>query len=207
MLDLVGLEYARTQSPNYKTARSHYYGVDILDWECDATQIGAIVNFFGNGLGAFSLSECAYRADIISFPKSIYDIPPQDLIDFANSIEINDIMENFCVINSKRGNSCDDTKRATLFCNTIAERLGYSVRCEVLNLSNEEAYFEELLDTKFDFNVSIAHYIQNLCTGCEFSDCEEYDKCCGIIQKYPMRYARNIKPEIYYLEKKSNAMA
>ena len=201
MLDLVGFYYAHAQSQDYHDMRTRYYGVDILDWECATTRITEEVETHYDGLGQFNVSDCGYRIQIISFPKSISDIPGQDLINFANSIQDNDIMDQICVINSKRGNSRDDTIRAVSFCSTIAKRLGYTVRSEEFNISDTEVRFESLLPTEFVFCNDIIQHIQNLCIGCIFDNCIEYDNCSSIIQRYPMRYARNIKPEIYYLEK------
>lgn len=206
MLDLVGFGYAHAQSQNYHEMCTYYYGVDILDWECAATRIQEEVESHYDGLGQFNISDCDHRIKIISFPKSISDIPYKDLINFANSIQDNDIMDKICVINSKRRNSYDDTNLATSFCDRIASRLGYTVRHEEFNISDTEVCFENLLHNKFIFDDAIIHHIRNICMRCIFGNCERYSSCCDIIQRYPMRYARNIKPEIYYLEK-NNAMA
>ncbi|MBO5489809.1 MAG: hypothetical protein J5960_00030, partial [Desulfovibrio sp.] len=68
---------------------------------------------------------------------------------------------------------------------------------------DKKTRFESLLTNPFTFNNNIGQYLQHIGLNRLLCNCPESDKihCSEVLGKWPMRFAQNIEPEIYYLEK------
>lgn len=205
MFDLVGFEYARRNTEQFVATPYTYYGIDLVDWNCNETKTIPGITLFERGIDNFNHNDCDYKYDIIIFPKSISDIPKESLFKFAHSITDKTISNKLCIINSKRGNSHTDTEYAEKFCNIIKDNLGYTIIRETFTLSEneDETRFESLLDNQFIFDNNIGQFLKQFGQKRLLCKCPDSDQlhCSEVLGKWPMRFAQNIEPEIYYLEK------
>lgn len=203
MLDLVGFETARKNSQQFFASTPFYYGVDIVDWNCGDTAIIGNIVFSPRGIENFEVSNCRQPLDVICFPKSLSDIPIRSILDFASSLNKDNVQNRFCVIVSKRGESISDSDAIRQFVDTLARKLNFHVTKEEREaiLTSESDYFEDHLATPFEFDTQIVARLQGLVDRRCAPACAAKAQCKEIIGKWPMRKVTNIHPEIYYLEK------
>lgn len=203
MLDLVGFEHARRNSAQFRKSTPFYYGVDIIDWDCQDTAIIDNIRFSSRGMKNFKAAACKKAFDVICFPKSLSDIPTNNILDFANSLNKRDVERKFCVIISKRGESTSDSDVGRQFVEILAENLSCKVTHEERDdiLTSGGDYFEDYLEHPFYFDNKIGRFLHDLGERCCDCKCDDKEKCREVVGKWPMRWVSSISPEIYYLEK------
>lgn len=203
LLDLIGFEYARRATKQFRSATPYYYGIDIVDWRFDINIIDNIDICFGG------IARCPHdqnKYDIIIFPKSISDLNESELIVFARSIQSRCLYEKICIINAKRNNAEYDTRLVQRFCSEICNSHGYRIEdytCRIWNRGNEDIYFSHILKNGYEYPDCIIKYLKNIRSNCIAPRCLplENDECKTILDRYPILKAKNACPEIYYLVK------
>ena len=204
MLDLVGFNYARINNEKYKTSTPYYYGVDLIDWNCKNTKIIENTKFFNCNIDEFDINSVDDPIDIIIFPKSISEISNDCIDKFVNNISCDKLSKKLCIINSRRGSSVTDANKAEYFSSCIKEKCNYSSGDYIyfdIDKDNE-VYLGELVNC--GFREDVKQWMINLTTRyCLFGECthEQVQECSKVIDKWPLLKARNISPQIYYLEK------
>lgn len=202
MLDLVGFNASMA---NYKNVSPIYFGIDIVDWNCNETKNINNASLYTCGIENFNNDLCNFPYDIIIFPKSISDIPEIHLTNFANSISCSKLSNNICIINSKRDKVDIDEFRAKNFCNMLAERCGYDIDTIEQNINNIDGgtKIENLIGNGFKFNDDIGWFLKKFGEERLNCKCPEDDQqhCKDVLEKWPIRTKKFISYTIYHLEK------
>lgn len=207
MLDLIGFEFARRYTLGFESSIPHYYGVDLIDWQCPEAKIIDSSVFLNKGIEhVLPASDLPYRLDILFFPKSVSEIPQECLNSFIDSLDGNDLNSRVCIVNSRRGSSKTDRIKVTAFSKAIARKCGYKiVTQEYINFSGDsERYLSTFCPGSYEYDKDLGSWLNQLVNKyCACARCEDEMKqqCCGIINRWPTLKAKNVSPEIYYLEK------
>lgn len=125
MLDFIGFIYALREINPHSTLA--YHGIDIVDWECKeiSNVSNANIKFTCKGIGDISLEDFNNHYDIIIFPKSISDIPLNELNTFISSIPQRILPDTIILVLSKRGRSTTDNEYMDKICESIKSEYLY----------------------------------------------------------------------------------
>lgn len=203
MLDLVGFYYALREQKGLNKCTPYYYGVDLVDWQCEATKLIDNVKFIRGGIENIDfVFDDIMSIDIIFFPKSISEISKNSLNSFVNNMSGYSLNNKIYIINSRRGISTSDSDRASNLVLNIEQQLGYRKQNKyTLSAPDDIKYWKDLCPGNYDIDREIKILLPNLTNTYCNALCSDKDICSKTIDKWPSLKTDNIHPEVYCLEK------
>lgn len=204
MLDLVGFYYALQEQKRLNKCTPYYYGVDLVDWECEATKLIYNVKFIKLGIENIDfVFDDIMPIDIIFFPKSISEISGDNLNSFVKKTSEYNLRNEIYIVNSRRRLSTSDSDKVYNLALNIKQQFGYYKQDKyILSAPDDITYWEDLCPGNYKFDWEIKRILPNLTNTYCNALCSEKYVCSKTIDKWPSLKTDNIRPEVYCLEKR-----
>lgn len=233
MLDFIGFIYALRKINSHLTWA--YHGIDIVDWECKeiSNASNANIKFTCKGIGDISTEELNNHYDIIIFPKSISDIPSEEINAFISSLPKRILPNTLILVLSKRGRSSTDNDYMDKTCDFIKSHYEYNTLQKgsilgegCIEIGKRKKTFTELLPLNFSKKIEkiqsdISSYLKSITDreqcpiecrkGCSFNSylmkniaSKPYIPYDIPPEYYPQTPTVNAEPVIYCLKRNGN---